>query len=130
MRISDWSSDVCSSDLRAPTHYTRRQTLTNAERYITQELKQFEDKVLSARERSLLRERQLWEDLLDALNTHLHTLKQCANALAEIDVLCAFAERAQTLDWAQPELRAEPGLIIERGRHPEIRKSTRLNSSH
>ncbi len=105
---------------RAPTHYTRRQTLTNAERYITEELKQFEDKVLSARERSLLRERQLWEDLLDALNTQLHTLKQCASALAEIDVLCAFAERAQTLDWAQPELRTEPGLFIERGRHPVV----------
>jgi DNA mismatch repair protein MutS len=105
---------------RAPTHYTRRQTLTNAERYITEELKQFEDKVLSARERSLLRERQLWEDLLDALNTQLHTLKQCASALAEIDVLCAFAERAQTLDWAQPELRTEPGLSIERGRHPVV----------
>ncbi|MDP1697290.1 MAG: DNA mismatch repair protein MutS [Xanthomonadaceae bacterium] len=105
---------------RAPTHYTRRQTLTNAERYITEELKQFEDKVLSARERSLLRERQLWEDLLDALNTQLHTLKQCASALAEIDVLCAFAERAQTLDWAQPELRHEPGLSIERGRHPVV----------
>ena len=105
---------------RAPTHYTRRQTLSNAERYITEELKQFEDKVLSARERSLLRERQLWEDLLDALNTHLHTLKQCAGALAEIDVLCAFAERAQTLDWAQPELRDEPGLSIERGRHPVV----------
>jgi DNA mismatch repair protein MutS len=105
---------------RAPTHYTRRQTLSNAERYITEELKQFEDKVLSARERSLLRERRLWEDLLDALNTHLHALKQCAGALAEIDVLCAFAERAQTLDWAKPELSNEPGLSIERGRHPVV----------
>lgn len=105
---------------RAPTHYTRRQTLANAERYITEELKQFEDKVLSARERSGLRERQLWEALLDALNTHLHTLKQCASALAQIDVLCAFAERAQALDWVQPELRSEPGLSIERGRHPVV----------
>ena len=105
---------------RAPTHYTRRQTLANAERYITEELKQFEDKVLSARERSLLRERQLWEDLLDTLNTQLDSLKQCASALAEIDVLCAFAERAVALDWSPPELSSEPGLLIERGRHPVV----------
>ena len=105
---------------KAPTHYTRRQTLTNAERYITEELKQFEDKVLSARERSLARERLLYEGLLDELNTQLESLKRCAAALSELDVLCAFAERAQSLDWAQPELSDEPGLCIERGRHPVV----------
>lgn len=105
---------------KAPTHYTRRQTLTNAERYITEELKQFEDKVLSARERSLARERLLYEQLLDALNERLEPLKRCAAALSELDVLCAFAERAQSLDWSWPELRDEPGLRIERGRHPVV----------
>lgn len=105
---------------KAPTHYTRRQTLTNAERYITEELKQFEDKVLSARERALARERLLYEQLLDALNERLEPLKRCAAALSELDALAGFAERAQALDWSRPELVAEPGLAIERGRHPVV----------
>ncbi len=105
---------------RAPVHYTRRQTLTNAERYITEELKSFEDKVLSARERSLSRERLLYEALLDELNRVLEALKRCAGALAELDVLAAFAERAQALDWSRPELVDTPGLCIERGRHPVV----------
>jgi DNA mismatch repair protein MutS len=105
---------------RAPTHYTRRQTLTGAERYITEELKAFEDKVLSARERSLAREKGLYEELLDALNGRLEALKRCAGALSELDVLAAFAERAQALDWSRPELTDAPGLRIERGRHPVV----------
>lgn len=105
---------------KAPVHYTRRQTLTGAERYITEELKQFEDKVLSARDRSLSREKLLYEELLDALNRELEPLKRCAAALSELDVLAAFAERAQALDWSRPELTGEPGLHIERGRHPVV----------
>jgi DNA mismatch repair protein MutS len=105
---------------KAPTHYSRRQTLTGAERYITEELKQFEDKVLSARERSLARERLLYEGLLDALNERLEALKRCAAALSELDVLGCFAERAQSLDWSQPELVEEAGIRIERGRHPVV----------
>ncbi len=105
---------------RAPTHYTRRQTLTGAERYITEELKTFEDKVLSARERSLARERLLYEQLLDGLNEDLESLKRCAAALSELDVLASFAERAQTLDWSQPHLVEEACLRIERGRHPVV----------
>ncbi|SEK85499.1 DNA mismatch repair protein MutS [Pseudoxanthomonas sp. GM95] len=105
---------------KAPVHYTRRQTLTNAERYITEELKSFEDKVLSARERALSRERVLYEALLDDLNAVIEPLKRCALALSELDVLCAFAERAQQLDWTQPELSDAPCLVIERGRHPVV----------
>ena len=105
---------------KAPTHYTRRQTLTGAERYITEELKAFEDKVLSARERSLSREKLLYEGLLDALNERLEPLKRCAAALSELDVLAGFAERAQALDWSQPQLSDAPGLRIERGRHPVV----------
>lgn len=105
---------------RAPVHYTRRQTLTGAERYITEELKQFEDKVLSARERSLSREKLLYDALLDALNARLEPLKRCAAAMSELDVLAGFAERAQALDWALPELSEAPGLRIERGRHPVV----------
>ncbi|AKK67024.1 DNA mismatch repair protein MutS [Xanthomonas translucens pv. undulosa] len=105
---------------KAPVHYTRRQTLTNAERYITEELKNFEDKVLSARERALSREKLLYEALLDTLGDRLEPLKRAAAALSELDVLAGFAERAQALDWAQPELHTAPCLRIERGRHPVV----------
>ena len=105
---------------KAPVHYTRRQTLTGAERYITEELKAFEDKVLFARERSLAREKLLYDGLLDALNEDLESLKRCASALSELDVLACFAERAQALDWSQPELSDGAGLHISRGRHPVV----------
>jgi DNA mismatch repair protein MutS len=105
---------------KAPAHYTRRQTLTGAERYITEELKAFEDKVLSARERALLREKGLYEDLLDALGARLEPLRACAAALSELDVLAGFAERARALDWARPVLVDAPGIRITRGRHPVV----------
>ena len=107
---------------KAPTHYTRRQTTKNAERYITEELKTFEDKVLSAKERSLMRERALYEALLDTLTAKLEPLKQAAAAMAELDVLSNLAERAEALDWSAPELTDEPGITIERGRHPVVEK--------
>ncbi|GAB3727223.1 DNA mismatch repair protein MutS [Luteimonas pelagia] len=105
---------------KVPTHYTRRQTLANAERYITEELKAFEDKVLGARERSLAREKALYEALVETLAADLEPLKRCAAALSELDVLACFAERAALLDWARPELSDSPGLHIERGRHPVV----------
>ncbi|MDG6347251.1 DNA mismatch repair protein MutS, partial [Luteimonas sp. 8-5] len=105
---------------KAPAHYTRRQTLTGAERYITEELKQFEDKVLSARERSLAREKLLYEQLLEQLNEDLESLRRCASALSELDVLACFAERAQALDWSRPRLVDAPCLHIEAGRHPVV----------
>ncbi|HET6632217.1 MAG TPA: DNA mismatch repair protein MutS [Rhodanobacteraceae bacterium] len=105
---------------KVPTHYTRRQTTKNAERYITEELKGFEDKVLSARERSLMRERALYDSLLDALLERLEPLKAAAEAIAELDVLAALAERAETLDWSSAELTDAPGICIERGRHPVV----------
>ncbi len=105
---------------KAPAHYTRRQTLTGAERYITEELKAFEDKVLSARERSLARERFLYEALLDDLNTDLDALKRCAAALSELDVLACLAERADSLDWSRPQLVDDACLHIRRGRHPVV----------
>ncbi len=105
---------------KAPVHYTRRQTLTGAERYITEELKGFEDKVLSARERALSREKLLYEGLLDALNASLEPLRRCASALSELDVLAGFGERAQTLDWNAPKLVDDAGIHIERGRHPVV----------
>ena len=107
---------------KAPTHYTRRQTTKNAERYITEELKTFEDKVLSAKERSLMRERALYDALLDTLIERLEPLKHAAGAMAELDVLCTLAERAEALDWNAPELTDDAGIAIERGRHPVVEK--------
>ena len=105
---------------KAPVHYTRRQTLTGAERYITEELKQFEDKVLSARERALSREKLLYEQILDELNRDLEPLKHAAAALSELDVLVCFADRARELDWSRPRLVEDAVLRIERGRHPVV----------
>ncbi|WP_445370779.1 DNA mismatch repair protein MutS [Methylomonas sp. HW2-6] len=105
---------------KVPVHYTRKQTLKGAERYITPELKSFEDKVLSAREKSLAFEKALYDDLLDTLGEALLDLQQCATALAELDVLVNFAERAETLNWSQPALTQEPGIHIVAGRHPVV----------
>ncbi|MEA3413869.1 MAG: DNA mismatch repair protein MutS [Pseudomonadota bacterium] len=105
---------------RAPEDYTRRQTLKGAERYITPELKRFEEKALSARERSLAREKSAWEGLLQDLLKFVQPLQTCAGALAELDVLCCFAERAETLDYVKPLLTEESGMVIEGGRHPVV----------
>jgi DNA mismatch repair protein MutS len=105
---------------KAPAHYTRRQTTKNAERYITEELKAFEDKVLSARERALMRERALYDGILDALIEKLAPLKQAAQALAELDVLAALAERADALNWSRPQLVDDACIAIEGGRHPVV----------
>lgn len=103
-----------------PTEYTRRQTLKGAERYITEELKQFEDKVLSARERSLHRERSLYENLITELCVNLPALKQAAHAIAELDVLQNMAERATTLDWTRPRFTSDRVIRYDAGRHPVI----------
>ena len=105
---------------QAPTEYTRRQTLKNAERYITEALKAFEDKVLSARERALSREKQLYELLLAELAEDDARLRAISEALARSDVLASFAERAERLRWHCPELSDTPGLDIHQGRHPVV----------
>ncbi len=102
---------------KAPVEYVRRQTLKSAERYITPELKEFEDKVLGARERALSREKYLYERLLDLLHEVLGELQLSAAGLAQLDVLTCFAERAQALGLSQPELREEPCIEIQGGRH-------------
>jgi DNA mismatch repair protein MutS len=107
---------------RAPLDYQRRQTVKNAERYITPELKQFEDRVLGARDRALARERELFDGLLDALIAELAALKRAAQALAAADVLANLAERAVSLRYVRPELSAEPGLRIAGGRHPVVER--------
>src|SRR5580693_300872 len=110
---------------KVPAEYLRRQTVKSAERFITPELKSFEDKVLGARERAQARERQLYESLLDQLSVNLPALQASAAAIAEIDVLSCFAERATTLQCAQPELVDEPMLRIDGGRHPVVERAAR-----
>jgi DNA mismatch repair protein MutS len=101
----------------APVTYVRRQTLKNAERFITPELKEFEDKALSAKSRALSREKILYEELIDLLIQSLTPLKTCADGLSELDVLNNFAERAQNLDLCQPQFTDEPIINIDGGRH-------------
>jgi len=103
-----------------PAEYTRRQTLKSAERYITEELKAFEDKVLSSRERALAREKHCYAGLLEILLRELAPLQAMATSLARLDALCAFAERAARLDLVKPELVDEEGLHIRAGRHPVV----------
>jgi len=104
----------------APADYIRRQTLKNAERFITPELKIFEDKVLSASSKSLAREKVLYDELLETVAEDLNSLQFSSVALAELDVLANFAERALNLDWSRPDLSAESGIFIEQGRHPVV----------
>jgi len=120
-KVHGFYIEVTSSGLdRVPGDYLRRQTLKNAERFITPELKAFEDKALSAQERALARERQLYEQLLDQLQTHLEPLTALARGLASLDALAALAERARTLNWCRPGFVREPCIEIEAGRHPVV----------
>ncbi|MDI9331925.1 MAG: DNA mismatch repair protein MutS [Alphaproteobacteria bacterium] len=105
---------------KVPEDYRRRQTLKNAERFITLELKAFEDKALSAQERALAREKWLYEQLLDALQTHVPALVRLAEHLAALDALLALTERGLTLKWCMPEFVRTPRIHIRQGRHPVV----------
>jgi DNA mismatch repair protein MutS len=120
-KVHGYYIEVTGSHLdKVPVEYRRRQTLKGAERFITPELKAFEDKALSAQERSLAREKWLYEQLLDALQPFLATLQGLALALATLDALAALAERAATLGWCRPEFVPYPCIAIEAGRHPVV----------
>ncbi|EOG7671675.1 DNA mismatch repair protein MutS [Vibrio cholerae] len=105
-----------------PPHYVRRQTLKNAERYIIEELKQHEDKVLNSKSRALALEKQLWEELFDLLLPHLEQLQQLAASVAQLDVLQNLAERAENLEYCRPTLVQEAGIHIQSGRHPVVER--------
>jgi DNA mismatch repair protein MutS len=125
-RVQGFFIEVNRSQADAvPSDYVRRQTVKSAERFITPELKSFEDKVLGARDRSLAREKALYDELLGLICANLAALQTTAAALAQIDVLTCFAERAVTLDCAQPELVEEPVVTIEAGRHPVVERAAR-----
>ena len=104
----------------APAEYRRRQTLKNVERFITPELKAFEDQVLSANDRALAREKMLYDLILDQLAPSIPALQLNAVAVAQLDVLTSFAERAQALKYVAPEFVNEDGLNIVGGRHPVV----------
>ncbi len=104
----------------APVEYIRRQTLKNAERFITPELKEFEDKALSSKSRALAREKALYDELLDILNRDLGALQLSAHSLCELDVLCNLAERAVQLDLCEPQFNDDGTMHIEQGRHPVV----------
>ncbi len=103
-----------------PDNYQRRQTLKGVERFTTPELKEHEDRVLSARSRSLEREKALYDNLLEKLLEQLQGLADCAEGLAELDTLATLAERADTLNWSRPDLTDESGITLTGARHPVI----------
>lgn len=105
---------------QAPDHYIRRQTLKNAERYITPELKSFEDKVLSSESRALAREKMLFEQLLEQLRGNIGNLQMMSSAIADLDLLSNFAHQARLRNWARPDFSPEIGIQIVAGRHPVV----------
>lgn len=120
-RVHGFYIEVTASGLdKVPADYQRRQTMKNAERFITPELKAFEDKALSAQDRALAREKWLYEQLLEQLQAWLAPLSALGRALAGLDALAALAERAATLDWCRPEFVNHPCIDIEAGRHPVV----------
>ena len=120
-RVHGYFIEISKSQAKdAPAEYIRRQTLKNAERYITPELKTFEDKALSAKSRALAREKALFDELLDTLGETLFELQGSFMAVSELDALSCLAERADTLALSRPVLADEAGLHIEAGRHPVV----------
>ena len=107
---------------QAPVDYVRRQTMKNTERFITPELKTFEDKALSANSRALAVEKGLYEELLETLADKLGALQDSAMLLAELDVLCSFAERGEVQGYVTPQLVDEPVIEITDGRHPVVER--------
>ena len=112
---------------KVPEHYRRRQTLKNAERYITPELKTFEDKALSAQDRALNREKLLYEELLQSLLPDIVTLKDLAADVAELDLVASFAQTALERNWCRPEFSPIPEIDIVEGRHPVVEQALRKN---
>jgi DNA mismatch repair protein MutS len=120
-RVHGFFIEVTQGQLdKVPDDYRRRQTLKNAERFITPELKAFEDKALSAQERALAREKWLFDQVLDQLQVFVPPLSRLARALATLDALCTLTERSLVLDWCAPQFAREPCLEIEEGRHPVV----------
>jgi DNA mismatch repair protein MutS len=120
-RVHGYYIEVSRSQAeQVPDNYQRRQTLKGVERFITPALKEHEDRVLSARSKALEREKALYNELLEQLLEHVQPLSCCADGIAELDVLCTLAERADSLNWCRPQLSEEAGIVVRGGRHPVI----------
>src|SRR5207302_7974099 len=115
---------------KVPADYRRRQTLKNAERYITPELKAFEDKALSARDRALALEKTLYDELLDLLGAHVPVLQGIARALAQLDVLACFASLSSKRDYCRPEFAEDILIDIDAGRHPVVEEQVEPFTAH
>lgn len=115
---------------QAPAHFIRRQTLKNAERYITPELKSFEDKVLSSESRALQREKALYEMLLDELRQDIVGLQNMSHAIAELDVYSNWAAQARLRHWQRPEFQLDMGIHIQAGRHPVVEALIKTPYTH
>ena len=123
-RVHGYYIEISKSQAEdAPVHYVRRQTLKNAERFITPELKEFEDKALSSKSRALAREKHLYDELLEVLVSELGKLQRLAESVSELDVLNTFAERAITLGLTRPNLTADAEVSIIEGRHPVVEQT-------
>ena len=122
-RVQGFFIEITRKDAeRVPKDYIRRQTVKSAERFITPELKGFEDKVLSARDRALAREKEIYEEILTQLIDRLGPMQTTAVSLSMLDAIAALTERACSLEWTQPQLVSEPRLTIEAGRHPVVER--------
>ncbi len=129
-KVHGFYIEVTTSGLdKVPLDYQRRQTLKNAERFITPELKTFEDKALSAQERAMAREKALYELVIDQLSEELPALGRLARSLAMLDLLAALSERAATLNWCRPEFVSHPCIDIQGGRHPVVEARLRETGS-
>lgn len=125
-RVFGYFLEVSKSQLdRVPDDYERRQTLTNAERYVTPELKELESKILAAEEISNARERELFSELLDVLSDHARRIAETAGIIAQLDVLTAFADRARRWNYCRPTIEEETGIFISEGRHPVLEQAQR-----
>ena len=112
---------------KAPSHFIRTQTLKNVERYTTPELKQFEEKVLSAEVKALAREKWLYEQLLEVVFEDIQPLKKLADALSWVDVYTSFARLAAAPHWCKPTFKTTPGILIQQGRHPVLAPQLKEN---
>jgi DNA mismatch repair protein MutS len=125
-KVFGYFIEVSKANLdRAPDHYERRQTLTNAERFVTPELKELEARILAAEDQAKVRERQLYDELASELSRHAQRIAITAETIAALDVLTAFADRARRWNYCRPSMSVTPGITIRDGRHPVLEQLQR-----
>jgi DNA mismatch repair protein MutS len=125
-KVFGYYIEISKSNLdRVPEDYDRRQTLTNAERFVTPELKELESRILAAEERAIAREKELYQELVAELSGHAQRVAAAASTVARLDVLAAFADRARRMGYCRPVMAEDPGIKIDEGRHPVLEQLQR-----